>query len=149
MHDSSRKRLLDIVDFVSNELRDLHDYQGLDYKKYLTDKNCRRLVERMTENITNAVIDILKIMISEKGLELPDSYADIMKKGGSIYKLNEAQLKHLTRLAKLRNILAHEYLDMKWEMIKGFLKEDQSTIKALIERTKKIISEDIRKNRNS
>jgi uncharacterized protein YutE (UPF0331/DUF86 family) len=148
MFKSSRERLIEITDFALNELRDLQTYYNLDYNKYEKDKDTRRLVERIIENITNAVIDILKISISEKKLEMPDSYADIMEKGGSLFKLNENQLKHLIQIAKLRNILAHEYLDLKWDRIKNFLSEYQITVKTVLEQTSTLVAEDIKNDRS-
>src|SRR3989339_810420 len=123
MHKSSKQRLIAIIDFAKGEIKDLQNYCNLEYKSYFDDKNLRRLVEKIIENITNATIDVFKIIINENGLKMPDSYAEIMSEGSSVYKLPENQLKDLIQVAKLRNILAHDYLDIKWEKINKFLKE--------------------------
>ncbi|OGC07453.1 hypothetical protein A2526_01730 [candidate division WOR-1 bacterium RIFOXYD2_FULL_36_8] len=134
MHESARHRLIAITDFAENEIADLQSFCSLDYKTYLNDKNSRRLVEKIIENIANATIDAIKIAISEKRLEMPDSYADIMKKGGEVLSLSNEEINNLVQIAKLRNILAHEYLDIKWEKISLFLKDHQNTVKTLLKK---------------
>jgi len=146
MHKSSKQRLIAIIDFAKGEIKDLQNYCNLEYKSYFDDKNLRRLVEKIIENITNATIDVFKIIINENGLKMPDSYAEIMSEGSSVYKLPENQLKDLIQVAKLRNILAHDYLDIKWEKINKFLKEQQETIKIVIALTEEILVKDIEHN---
>lgn len=144
MHEDARKQLIDTVDFAQGELADLDKHRSLDFKIYSQDKDKRRLVERIIENISNAVIDIIKIIIGEKGLDMPDSYGGIMKKGAPFYNLTDIQVNHLVEVAKLRNILAHEYLDLKWEKIKAFIKDYQATIKIILDKTAALIDGDIK-----
>ena len=147
MHASAEKRLIDIVGFIGDELKDLQNYNKIDYNIYLSDKNTRRLVERIIENIANAIIDIMKITISDKEVEMPDSYAGIMEKGGQLFNLKQDEILNLLQIAKLRNILAHEYLNLKWEKIKKFLDEYQMTVLALIKISDNLITEEIKKSR--
>lgn len=139
MHNTARTRLMQITDFMQSELKDLNVYKNLEYKQYLENKNTRRLVDRMIENTTNALIDIAKILISEKDLEMPDSYAGIMEDLGRIFSLREEEIKSLVQISKLRNILAHEYLNVKWEKIINFIKSHQKTVKLVIEKTSNIL----------
>jgi phosphoribosylformylglycinamidine (FGAM) synthase PurS component len=45
------------IDFVETELKDLEEYKHLDFNTYAKDRKTRRDVERITENIVNAVIE--------------------------------------------------------------------------------------------
>jgi len=135
MHATSRTMLMQIIDFARGEIADLGRYSKLEYKQYSEDKDVRRLVDRMIENITNALIDIAKIVISDNNLEIPDSYAGIMEKIGGIFNFNDEEKTSLIQIPKLRNILAHEYLDIKWKNIKNFIDIYQLTAKLLIEKT--------------
>lgn len=139
MHSTGRTRLMQIIDFMQAELKDLNGYKDLEYKQYSEDKNTRRLVDRMIENITNALIDIAKILISEKDLGMPDSYAGIMDELGKIFDLRKEEVNNLVQISKLRNILAHEYLDIRWQKISDFIKVHQSTVKLIIEKTGNIL----------
>ncbi len=139
MHNTARTRLMQIIDFMQAEIKDLNTYKNLEYKQYKEDKNTRRLVDRMIENITNALIDIAKILIAEKDLEMPDSYAGIMDELGKICSLKEEEIKSLVQISKLRNILAHEYLDIKWEKINGFIRSHQKTVNIVIKKTSNVL----------
>ncbi|OGC21704.1 hypothetical protein A2291_08230 [candidate division WOR-1 bacterium RIFOXYB2_FULL_42_35] len=126
---------MQIFDFAQAEIKDLTAYNDLNYKQYCDDKNLRRLVDRMIENITNAVIDLAKIIISEKNIEMPDSYAGIMEEIARVLKLSDQNKSSLVQVSKLRNILAHEYMEIKFEKIKDFIVKHQETVKLVIKKT--------------
>ena len=140
MHNTARTRLIQIIDFTRSEIKDLGAYQNLAARQYMDDKNTRRLADRIIENITNALIDIAKILISEKDLAMPDSYAGIMEELGRIFSLKDQEIKSLVQISKLRNILAHEYLDVKWEKIRQFIDTDQLTAKLILEKTASLLA---------
>ncbi len=130
---------MQIIDFAKAELKDLETYKNLDYNKYKEDKNTRRIVDRIIENVINALIDISKIIISEKKIEMPDSYAGIMEEISSVLKLNDQQKTELIQVSKLRNILAHEYMDIKFEKVKNFISNNRKAVELAMKKASKLL----------
>nr|WP_238524943.1 HepT-like ribonuclease domain-containing protein [Caldicellulosiruptor owensensis] len=56
--------ILKRVDFVFLEIEDLEQYKNLTFEVYSKDRFIRQNVERIIENIANAIIDISKIIIA-------------------------------------------------------------------------------------
>ncbi len=97
------------IDFIEIELQDLEEYEGLDFDTYSKNRKVRREVERISENIANAVIDIGKIILAGQDVELPESYRDIFKKLFQLHIIDEELAESLSDLVRLRNILSHQY----------------------------------------
>jgi len=57
----------------------------------------------------------------------------------SIGFLEEDTAKRFSRFAELRNILAHEYLDIKWDKITKFIEDAFKLFPHFIEKTKEFI----------
>ncbi|MFH1826191.1 MAG: HepT-like ribonuclease domain-containing protein [bacterium] len=134
MHADNRIRLMQIIDFARAELKDLAKYNGLSLNEYRDNKDTRRLVDRIIENATNALIDAAKIIIIEQTIELPDSYAGIMEEVSRVLELSEEQRLKLIQISKLRNILAHEYLNIKFERITDFILDGRKTAETVLKK---------------
>jgi len=119
INNTQRTSIVKRIDFVETELKDLDDYKNLDFENYSQNRKTRRDVERLVENIANASIDIGKIILAGEDVELPETYKDIF-------------IKLLSDLVRLRNILAHQYLDIKWEMIKNFKDRGMDEVKTYL-----------------
>lgn len=65
--------ILKRVEFIYLELKDLEQYKNLTFEEYDTNRFIRRNVERIIENIANAIIDISKIIIANSDVQVPDS----------------------------------------------------------------------------
>ena len=128
------------IDFIELELKDLGEYEGLSFDTYSQNRKARRDVERICENIANAMIDIGKVILAGEDIELPETYKDIFRKLIQIMIINEELGEGLSDLVRLRNILAHQYLDIKWEMIKDFIFHGKNDVKAFVLIVKKLIS---------
>jgi len=124
------------IDFIEIELKDLDEYKNLDFSTYARDRKARRDVERIIENIVNAVIDIGKIILAGEDLELPDTYREIFVKLGDSGLIDAQHAGCLSDLVRLRNILAHQYLDIKWDMLKDFIEQGSKEVKRFLEITK-------------
>lgn len=116
-----RVRLLERLQFLDIELQDLAIFQNLTLDTYRNDKVQRRNIERWVENIANATIDIAKIVLASEKRKMPKSYKEALVDFGLFFGLNENEAKKISEIAQLRNILAHEYLDILYEKIKDFL----------------------------
>jgi len=120
------------IDFIETELKDLNEYKTLDFNTYARERKIRRDVERIIGNIVNGIIDIGKIILAGEDVVLPDTYREIFIKLGDSGIIDTRLAGCLSDLARLRNILAHQYLDIKWEMIKDFINQGSEEVTAFL-----------------
>lgn len=129
------------LDFIEIQLSDLGKFSSLNWQRYKDDRDTQRNIERLIENVANASIDVSKILLAGEEVEMPNSYKDIILRLGTIGVLNTEEAGKLADYAALRNILAHQYLDIKWDKIKYFIanavKDYAIFIKKLADRVKK------------
>lgn len=109
------------LSFMDMELADLQAYTHLDYAQYQRDRKSRRDVERIIENLLNASLDIAKIMLAGEDKEVPATYRQVFMRLGEEGILDKDLAINLAEMVRTRNILAHQYLDIRWELVKDFL----------------------------
>lgn len=132
--------LISRLSFLESELKELKENSNLDWQDYLEDKPRRRNVERMIENIVNALVDISKIILSDKTTgAIPTTYAEVVLKLSELKIIDFEVAEKLAEYVKLRNFLAHQYLDLRWDKIKRFLREAPVQFEQFIEQVKKAI----------
>lgn len=134
-----KERLIRIVDFLETELADYPAFAGINKKIYRTDTPFRRNVERWVENIVNSSIDIAKILLASEKKKLPQTYREILQELSLIENFEAKTAEQLSQFSKLRNILAHEYLDLRFEQIKRFVQEAEPAYKKLTDFVKRVI----------
>lgn len=111
------------IDFMQIQLEDLKNFKAVDWKSYSSNRSLQRDLERLAENVANSAIDICKITLVEAKVEMPNSYKEIILSLGAQNIIPENLAQKISEYARLRNLLAHEYLDLKWEKIKLFLQD--------------------------
>jgi uncharacterized protein YutE (UPF0331/DUF86 family) len=132
-----KENIIERINFIEIELKDLDaKYKNVDWPTFSKDRDIRRNVERIAENVANACIDISKILLAGESTEMPGTYQEIVLKLGDINIVNEENAKKLAKLVRIRNILAHQYLDLEWEIIKDFIQEGPQVVKNFIESLK-------------
>jgi uncharacterized protein YutE (UPF0331/DUF86 family) len=136
-----RFRLIKHLTFLENELKDYETFETLSWKEYNGDRGKRRNVERWIENIINSSIDIAKLILTSKGLSLPDTYKDIVKNLSLVSDFNEEGMEKLSRWVSLRNIISHEYLDIRWASIQKFMSESKPFYEDFLKRVKNYLKE--------
>jgi len=124
LEEATKHSLLRRLEFARSELNDLKEYTNLDYQTYSTQRVIRRNVERMIENICNALTDIGKIIIAQSDDEMPETYKEVFVRLGALGFIDQDVAAALAGATKLRNVLAHQYLDIKWQYIREFLVHD-------------------------
>lgn len=130
-----------ILIFLNSESESLKEYLGLSWQEYQNDDKKRKFVERTIENLMNAVIDVSKIMLSSQKRAVPDTYKEIVRQTGLISPLTQEVADTLSNWVGLRNILAHEYLDYRWEKIKGFLGNYKPILNSFLDTSRKFLKE--------
>ncbi len=132
--------LVEHLTFLENELKDLEKFKNLTWHEYSQEGSKRRDVERWVENLVMASLDIAKIVLSSEKKELPQTYRETLKVFGALY-INESFGEKIAQFAELRNIIAHEYLDIRWSRIQRFVDAVEELYKEFIPEVKKLLNE--------
>lgn len=119
------KRLQRHIDFLASELKYYPKFRQMTKSIYEDDDDKRRSLERWVENIVNSSIDICKTILNMEEILLPDNYKEMVSSVSRVKKVKipPETLEALSRWVRLRNIVTHEYLDIRWASIERFLSE--------------------------
>ncbi|HLA38090.1 MAG TPA: HepT-like ribonuclease domain-containing protein [Candidatus Brocadiales bacterium] len=133
-------RLIKHITFLEKELEDYKIFQNLSWKEYSEERSKRRDVERWIENIINSSIDIARIILTSEGkTPLADTYKDIVRSLLVVPGFDEALMNNLSEWTPLRNVISHEYLDIRWSSIKKFISETEPLYKNFLGQVKKYL----------
>ncbi|MDI6754736.1 MAG: DUF86 domain-containing protein [Thermodesulfobacteriota bacterium] len=122
MLQADRSKLIPHVDYLEKELPFLAEYvKEIDWRVYELQRSKRFEIERWVENLINATLDISKMVLTIMGDEIPETSREVLFKIGSRIYEKEEEAETFSELAKIRNTLAHRYLDLRWNYIKRFL----------------------------
>lgn len=132
-------RLTKHITFFEAELKDYEKFESLSWNEYNQDRSKRRDVERWIENIVNSSIDIAKIILSVEGITLADTYKETMVLLSLVPGFDKNEIESLSDWVKLRNIISHEYLDIRWSSIKKFISETKPLYERFLNRVRKYI----------
>ncbi len=122
MHPTDESKLIPHIDYLEGELSFHSQYQKeIDWKVYQSQRSKRLEIERWVESLINATLDISKMFLAIMGEEVPDTSREVLFRMGSHIYEKEKEAETFSELAKIRNTLAHRYLDLKWNDIKRFL----------------------------
>jgi uncharacterized protein YutE (UPF0331/DUF86 family) len=139
----TQARLIKHIAFLENELGDWHSFKTLSWEEYHRDRSKRRNVERWIENIINSSIDLAKVILVSENLTLPDTYKEIVGSLSLEPGFDQRNVERLSECVKLRNIISHEYLDIRWNSIKKFIEETEPVYKAFLDRVKTYIQNNL------
>jgi len=143
LKEEFKRRLLRYIGFLEEELQDYPKFKLLRRTDYITDRNKRRSVERWVENIINSSIDISKVILTLEGIGLPDNYREIVSSISAIKELKTVDAEALSRWVRFRNIIAHEYLDIRWASMKRFIQETEPLYNNFLEKVKGYIRKNL------
>jgi len=132
LSDIDRSRLLRSIDFVAEELQDVPKFQSVTLDRYGSDRDMRRNLDRWVEMLINAALDIGKIVLSSTHLPVPQTYGQILSHLESIPHFSELSGR-LSPLAPLRNLMAHEYLDLRFGRVRWFIETGAASVGRLAE----------------
>ena len=132
-------RLIKHVTFLENELQDFESFKSLSWEEYNKERSKRRNVERWIENIINALIDISKIILVSEDASLPDTYRELVASMSLIPGFRKENMGTLSEWVRFRNIIAHEYLDIRWASIKKFIQEAEPLVTDFVKEVKKYL----------
>jgi len=137
-----RERLNKAVEFLESEMRDYERLSEINQSKYQNDRDSKKILERWVENIVNSSIDIAKIILASEGKLIPASYKSILENLIEVGNFDLETAKKLGNFAKLRNILAHQYLDLRFKEISSFRANSKPSYEYLLSFAKDFIKKD-------
>lgn len=143
MKKEIKVRLIKHITFLEDEIQDYENFKTLSWMEYNTVRDKRRNVERWVENIVNSSIDIAKIILVSENLPLPDTYREIVNSLFLVSCFDKKIVEKLAELVKFRNIIAHEYLDLRWNFINRFIHETELLYKNFLEKVKEYIRKNV------
>jgi uncharacterized protein YutE (UPF0331/DUF86 family) len=138
-----KERLVKHLNFLEEELKDYAQFKKITREEYFKDRDKRRNVERWIENIINSIVDVSKIILTFEGGIIPDTYRGIVSMISTVEGLEEVDAEKLSRWVRFRNIVAHEYLDIKWSSINKFINTTDSLYKDALKIFKKYLKSKI------
>ena len=139
MERENKTRLIKHIAFLEEELKDYENFRSLSQEEYNKERDKRRNVERWIENIINSSIDIAKIILSSENIPLPDSYREAIALLSLVSDFDKDDIDRLSDWVRLRNIISHEYLDIRWNSINRFINQAIPTYKSFLETLKKYV----------
>lgn len=117
-----KTKVVPYMDFIEREIGFLSGYEAdVDWKVYQSVREKRLEIERWVECLINATIDLSKMFLVIKGEGVPETSRELLFKMASFVFDKEEDGEAFSELARIRNALAHRYLDIKWEEIKRFI----------------------------
>lgn len=134
-----KESIIKRLSFISEELEYFDKFKTLTYLDYSKDRDKQRQIERSVEILLNAVIDVAKIVLAGENIKVPLTYREAVQKLAEIGFVKLETASGFERYIELRNILAHEYLDLKWQKIKGFIDDSPVLIKDFVASINNII----------
>lgn len=138
---SDRDRIRRILVFLEEEVNDYGRFRALTFEEYSRERPKKRDVEHWIEQLVNAVIDVAKIILASERRPIPETYAEMIATLGSVEPFGEGGLcEKLASWVQLRNILAHEYLDLRWKNISEFVGATEPLWQDFTRRTKKFLA---------
>ena len=134
-----KERLKKIISFLEEEMTLYNYFSSFAFGDY-QDIHKRHEVERWVENLLNSAIDIGEIILASEKKKIPDYYKDVFIQLGSLSVFKQMNVEKFTGWVKLRNILAYEYLDIKWQGISDFVKDSNLDFKKILTSAKKFLT---------
>ena len=139
MREELKERLIRHLRFLEEELSDYPLFESLSWEEYSTNRSKRREVERWVENLVNSSIDVAKLILSLEEIEVPQTYRAIVFLLGSVEGFDKRNAEELARYVRLRNVIAHEYLDVKWNSIRRFILQSEALYGRLVDEVRKYL----------
>ena len=133
-----RARVLEYLRFLENEFSEVEQIKSFSWQDYIQDSFKRKIIERWVENLVMSALDIAKVILASEKKEIPQTYKDTLKIFGALY-VDPAFGEKFSEFASLRNILAHEYVDIKWRRIKNFIDQAEKLYPVFIKKIKEIV----------
>lgn len=97
------------AEYIETCLDILASKQSIDPDEYISDYELKDVVERRFVKMTQACIDIARMILKDLGSNVPSANSDTMRQLASEDVVNPATGQSMATACGLRNVLAHKY----------------------------------------
>jgi uncharacterized protein YutE (UPF0331/DUF86 family) len=101
--------IVEKAEFIELCLEVLGDRQSVGPEEYADSLETKDVVERRFEKMTQACIDIARMLLSDLGRDVPAANPDTMRELAAAGVLSESVAEEMAQACGFRNVLAHEY----------------------------------------
>ncbi len=120
------------IDIIEKNLNFLIEYKDINKENFLNNYKDVQAVKYSLFEIIESYIDIASHIISAKGFERAESYAEMFEILNKNNILKSELANNLSNMARFRNILVHRYSKIDDSKILIFVKEELSDVKDFI-----------------
>jgi uncharacterized protein YutE (UPF0331/DUF86 family) len=139
LSDYDRSRLERLLEFIDEEMQDRSGFSAMSLGRYRADRDARRSMDRWVETLTTAAIDIAKVVLASEHRSVPQTYGQILADLEALPGFSRLSGR-LKPLAALRNLMAHEYLDLRFGRVMGFVSTGSAAVAELSATTRRWLS---------
>lgn len=115
--------------FLREYIGDLKEYESISLQAYRMNKKDQRYVERTMHLACESCLDIAAHIISHRGLREPKDNKDLFMVLFENSIISEPVWESMTKMAKFRNIIFHDYARIEPEAVVGILRKDVEDLK--------------------
>ena len=141
MTNDSKIRLIKHTSSLEKELDDYKNFKPLTWNECSDDRDKRRNVERWIENIVTSSVDIAKLVLVSEKKTIPDTYKEMLLSLSLVPCFDKENTKKISLWVRFRNIIVHEYLDIKWKSIKRFIQETEEIYRKFVTEAKNYVNQ--------
>lgn len=134
-----RTKLNKVAQLFKDEIDYLKELKTMTQSEYTNDRAKKRALERAVENSANMLIDMIRILIASNHKPVPSTYEEIIRNAIVVEGFDEGHAEKLSKAAGMRNLLAHQYDDLRFSGIKAFIERTESSFDYLLEFVKEYL----------
>ena len=139
-----RHRLERILQFLGEQVSRYPYFQDpgqFSETEYRDDPRKRNDIERWVENSIYATIDVSKILLASRKVLIPETYRALVAGAARTLDLPGDFSDRFDGWVRLRNVLAHEYLDVKWQRLSAFAATSEPYICQFLDAAKRSLNQ--------
>lgn len=140
LSEVDRRRLERILDYVDEEMQDRMRRGAISSATYRGDRDARRNLDRRVETLITAAIDIGKTILASEHRPVPQTYGQILADLEGLPALS-GLCGRLRPLAPLRNLMAHEYSDLRYSRVAQFAASGSAAVAELVQAARRWMSD--------
>ena len=141
MKEEVKARLVKHIAFLEEEIEDYVLFRQVTWNDYRANRSTRRDMERWIENVISSSIDMAKIILSSEGISLSDTYREVVLSLSLVKGFDSEEAGELSKWVRFRNIISHEYLDIRWTSIKRFIAKTEPLYKRFLNNVKEYVKD--------
>jgi uncharacterized protein YutE (UPF0331/DUF86 family) len=135
-----KPRLAKYIQELDTYLQHLEELQKYPLQEFLSDWRISDLADRQLHITLEAFLTIGEMVISELGFQKPDTYADIPRILFENKVIGLELKEQLVDLARLRNVLVHDYIRLDHERVYQHVQKDTGVILEFVDAVKKFVA---------